>query len=146
MRLSGAERDPGLLGSAQSSTVMQACQEVPCSRRGLALLVVPALSSQCGTFSKPEFSNKPSPGCVPRVKPQYRTATGGRRGLVQVCPDLLGSLADETRGETEQVADGNLQTGRDAHPVGSHVPKEESGRRAISCPVQAWQWAHQQPD
>lgn len=55
MRLSGSERDPGLLGSAQSSTVMQACQEVPCSRRGLALLVVPALSSQCGTFSKPEF-------------------------------------------------------------------------------------------
>lgn len=30
---------------------------------------------------------------------------------------------------------GNLQTGRDARPVGNHVPKEESGRRAISCPL-----------
>lgn len=29
----------------------------------------------------------------------------------------------------------NLQTGRDARLVGNHVPKEESGRRAISCPL-----------
>lgn len=77
-----------------------------------------SLSSLCGTFSKPEFSNKPSPGCVPRMKPQHQTphyaAQAAGAWLVHVCPDLLGSLADETRGETEQVADGNLQTGRDA--------------------------------
>lgn len=72
MRLTGSEPHPGLLGSAQSSTVMHACQEVPCSGE-----VWPSggsnLSSLCGTFSKPEFSNKPSPGCVCRVKPQHRT-------------------------------------------------------------------------
>lgn len=31
MRLTGSEPHPGLLGSAQSTAVMQACQEVPCS-------------------------------------------------------------------------------------------------------------------
>lgn len=36
VRLTGSEPHPGLLGSAQSSTVMHACQELPCSRRGLA--------------------------------------------------------------------------------------------------------------
>lgn len=36
MRPTGSEPHPGLLGSAQSSTVMHACQEVPCSGRGLA--------------------------------------------------------------------------------------------------------------
>lgn len=30
---------------------------------------------------------------------------------MHVCPDLLGSLADETRGETEQVADGEPSDG-----------------------------------
>lgn len=31
MRLTGSEPHPGLLGSAQSSSVMQACQDIPCS-------------------------------------------------------------------------------------------------------------------
>lgn len=31
MRLTGSEPHPGLLGSAQLSTVMQACQDIPCS-------------------------------------------------------------------------------------------------------------------
>lgn len=54
------------------------------------------------------------------------------------CPDLLGSLADETRGETEQVADGEPSDGAgcsSSKVVGNHAPKEESGRRAISCPL-----------
>lgn len=48
MRLTGSEPHPGLLGSAQSSSVMQACQDVPCSGE-----VWPSgcsnLSSLCGT-------------------------------------------------------------------------------------------------
>lgn len=31
MRLTGSEPHPGLLGSAQSASVMQACQDIPCS-------------------------------------------------------------------------------------------------------------------
>lgn len=125
MRLTGSEPHPGLLGSAQSLAVMQACQDIPCSGE-----VWPSgcsnLSSLCGTFSKPEFSNEPSPGCVPQVKPQHRTqAQRAEKGLAHVCPDLLGSLADETRGETEQVADGKPSDGQGGMLVlvGAHVPK-----------------------
>jgi len=126
--LTGPEPHPRLLGSAQSPAVMQPCQDVPCSGE-----VWPSgcsnLSSLCGTFSKPEFSNEPSPGCVPRVKPQHRPRTARKRSglkeLVHVCPDLLGSLADETRGETEQIAGGKPSDGRGGMPVlvGEHVPK-----------------------
>lgn len=116
-------------------------------RRGLASFV-PTCTSLCGTFSKPEFSNKPSPGCVCRVKPQHGTQHKRRlRGLVHVCPDLLGSLADETRGETEQVADGEPSDGagcsscrqpcpqRGVWPAGNFMPIDRRGNvRTIRRP------------
>lgn len=123
----------------------------PMQRRGLGLWMFqlcpacparPARPACAGRSRNQSFSNQPSPGCVPRVKPQHRTrAQWAERagGLVHVCPDLLGSLADETRGETEQVADGKASDGGggtlDAGSCRGTCPKGNSGRRAASCPL-----------
>lgn len=88
MRLTGSEPHPGLLGS----TVMQACQDVPCSGEVWPSGVRDVLNTR--VFQQAQSRLRASNEATPPYS-VLRSASG-LRGLVHVCPDLLGSLADET--------------------------------------------------